>query len=57
MGLPTLCPPLYLVANPETDSILLAIAEDSSAAQFESLVRTYERWAETIAPAASSGGA
>ena len=31
------------VATPETDAMLLAIAEGSSAAQLESLVRTYER--------------
>ncbi len=31
------------VATPETDALLLAIAEGSSAAQLESLVRTYER--------------
>ncbi len=31
------------VATPETDAMMLAIAEGSSAAQLESLVRTYER--------------
>ncbi len=31
------------VATPDTDAMLLAIAEGSSAAQLESLVRTYER--------------
>ena len=31
------------VATPETDAMLLAIAEGSSAARLESLVRTYER--------------
>ena len=31
------------VATPETDAMLLAIAEGSSAAQLESLVRTYEQ--------------
>ena len=47
------------VATPETDAMLLAIAEGSSAAHLESLVRTYERVGgrSTAAPAASSGEA
>ena len=48
------------VATPHTDAMLLAIAEGSSAAQLESLVRTYERVGgsgRASAPAASSGEA
>ena len=42
------------VATPETDAMLLAIAEGSSAAQLESLVRTYERVGKSDSGRASS---
>ena len=42
------------VATPETDAMLLAIAEGSSAAQLESLVRTYERVGKSDRKRASS---
>ena len=42
------------VATPETDAMLLAIAEGSSAAQLESLVRTYERVGRNNSGRASS---
>ena len=42
------------VATPDTDAMLLAIAEGSSAAQLESLVRTYERVGKSDSGRASS---
>ena len=42
------------VATPDTDAMLLAIAEGSSAAQLESLVRTYERVGRSGSRRASS---
>ncbi len=42
------------VATPHTEAMLLAIAEGSSAAQIESLVRTYERVGESDRGRASS---